>query len=496
MALYTNNEGGEDLFGLDFNMKWINFLIKKGEIDNMTDDITDLQLYLEDYRKSEKYKWIVRGYEYYHNQNPINSATDVEISTRRITSPVKFTSNGSMEAGGEDEVILHGRPVKSQYSVSHPIMMDVVDEKVDYIFATPFTVTSDNEDHQEKLTAIFNAKVRNLCKEWLRETINSGEGWMNFSFKDGKIEFRLIPTAQLYPEYENDVLVRMSHFYTKKVIINGTVTLQECLDVYDRSYKRSYVKDCLTYIPEGEIRPLLEVDGVVMELDTPPFVSCERNYFKEPLVLYLHSLIDDCDFVKSQSSKAISKLTDTLLILKKAGGTDLQKVIHDFQKYGILKTNGEAEVDAIYNKLNTSDLLEHIRDTKKSITKYAKSVDIESIDTLNLSGVSIKLLYTALNADCHNLISNLQEALQELVKYINLTLVLNGKDKNTIGKVEFIFTTSKVFNESEEMQMLMTMYDKDLISKHSILSQSPFIKDVDIELTKIEEEKNNGILNS
>lgn len=472
-------------------MDYINYLIKKGSESVSTQEIEVIQLLLQDYKNSKSYADIVEAKKYYHNQNTcIHKMMDKHLTTYTSTTVAKPKASVGLDSLGSTETCVDVRYEPYKHKVSHPVYKQVVDEKIDYIFSNPFTVTSENRTYADLLGEVFNSKLRTLTKEWVREGLISGQSYLHAYFEEDTLKFKLIPTVQLMPICDDDGnLEQMCHFYTRKVVKNGRLEHQEEMDLYDTKTKRHFVREGERWIPEGEEIPLLKVRGQVMELKQVPFVKLKANFFDEPLLVLIKTLIDDLDFVKSQSQKAISKLTDTILVLKRAGGTSLEKVIESLETAGILKTQGDCDVDAIKASLNTQDLILHLQDTKKSIHEYAHTVGLTDKEGVNLSGIALKLLYVGLSNDANNLIASIRESFDEMLYFVNLYLELTGKGCFYNETVDLTFTKSELLNESEEVDTLLKLHEANLLSRETLLSKVSYVRDVAEEITKIKEGK-------
>ena len=472
-------------------MDYINFLIKKGSDSVNTQELEVIELLLRDYKHSKPYADILEAKKYYHNQNTsIHSMMDKHLTTYTSTTVAKSKDGAGLDSLGSKETHVDVRYEPYKHKVTHPVYKQVVDEKIDYIFSNPFSVTSENKVYGDLLELVFNPKLRRLFKEWVREAVISGSSYLHPYYEKDQLKFKLIPTAQLMPICNDDgELEQMCHFYTRKVVKNGRLENQEEMDLYDTKTKRHYVRDSSRWLAEGEEESLLEVNGQVMELKQVPFIKLKANFFDEPLLVLIKTLIDDLDFVKSQSQKAISKLTDTILVLKKAGGTSLETVIESLETAGILKTHGDCDVDAIATSLNTQDLMLHIQDTKKSIHEYAHTVGLTDKEGVNLSGIALKLLYVGLSNDANNLIASIRESFEEMLYFVNLYLELTGQGCYYNESAAITFVKSELLNESEEVDTLLKLYESNLLSRETLLSKTSYVQDVGEEINRIKEGK-------
>lgn len=477
-------------------MDYINFLIQKGSDSVDTNSTKVIDTLLTAYKRTKGYKHIIDGYRYYHNDNDINRRTKKDVKIESVTSMAN-TQNGLTKLGSKEDYITHTDETDDT-SVSHPFMKDIVDEKVDYLLSNPFTLSCKEDNHNTLLQTTFNTKLRNTIRETTRESINSGTAWLNIYFKDTNINFKHIPTRNLYPVYDDETgeLDSMIHFYYKDVIVTTSgemeIKKQEQVDVYDKTYVKHYVRDINSgkLQAEGEVKPLLLVNGIPLTLKQVPFVKLQYNEFEEPLITYLKSIIDDYDKTVSNSAKTIKKLCENIIVLKKMGGTDLTEVLRHLKEYGVLKAKGDGEVDLLRMSTDSiSSLIEHANNDKSNIYKFAKGVDIESLDNMQLSGVALKILYTSLDLDVNTIEDNLQEMITDLLYFVNLYYELLGKGNFYDCEVDFQFSRNKTINDTEEIDKLIKLKNEGLLSRLTAMEKLTEIKDTAKELERLKDEQ-------
>lgn len=475
-------------------MDRINYHIAKGSSELDIQDALLIDALLKRYKETPQYSAITSAYRYYHNQNDINFSKEKKLKVIKSQHGGRLDHGTLTKLGTSTDYLSH-EDVNSVDAVSHPFMRDIVDEKVDYLFSRPFTIKADNETYLKLLNDTFDKKLRNIITESVRECINSGVAWVNAYFVDNQLHFKLIPTKQLYPVYDDETgqLLNMLHFYYRDVFIKQgqevEIKAQEHIDLYDNTFKYTYVRDLNTNKLQayGEPTPLLLLNNQPMQLKTIPFVKLQYNEFEEPLLVLLKSLIDDYDKTISNGSKTIRKLTENILVLKKMGGTNLEQVLEYLDKYGVLKAQGDGEVDILTQSADSLEsLLSHANNTKANIYKFSKAVDINSLEGKDLSGVALKLLYTALNLDVGHIEENLLETLEELLYFVDLYYELTNKGSYYNEVVNFVFHREEVINDSEHTDKLISLLDNNLISRKTCMEKLGI--DIEIELQRLQEQ--------
>jgi len=100
--------------------------------------------------------------------------------------------------------------------------------------------------------------------------------------------------------------------------------------------------------------------------------------------------------------------------------------------------------------------------------------------------MNILSMYQEIDIDTNDFEAEYQSALEELIYFINVHLSLTGQGDFFEEEVKIIFNRDMLMNESEIMGTLTSAGVK--ISNRTLLSQVPFIDDVDEEMEQIKAE--------
>ena len=108
------------------------------------------------------------------------------------------------------------------------------------------------------------------------------------------------------------------------------------------------------------------------------------------------------------------------------------------------------------------------------------------------SGIAIKYKLVGMENNAANMVANMKQALQKRLELIcaiqSLTL-----DEMTWRDIKINFSRNLPVNEMEQAQYLNQL--RGMISDKTLLSQIPFITDVDAELAQIQSETPTSIFN-
>ncbi|MUP47741.1 hypothetical protein C3L57_00620 [Veillonellaceae bacterium M2-8] len=100
----------------------------------------------------------------------------------------------------------------------------------------------------------------------------------------------------------------------------------------------------------------------------------------------------------------------------------------------------------------------------------------------NPNQMNIRSIYSDIDLDANNMEMEFQASLEQLMWFVKTFLNINGTD-SAKNKVEFIFNRDTPVNESEVIQNCKNYIG--IISKETIISNHPWTKDTQDEITKL-----------
>ena len=162
-------------------------------------------------------------------------------------------------------------------------------------------------------------------------------------------------------------------------------------------------------------------------------------------------------------------------------------------RYGAVKirsVNGiDGNVSTIEVKVDSENYKAILDQLKKALIENAMSYDAKD-DRLggNANQMNIQSIYNDIDLDANGMELEFQRALKELLWFADMYLYNTTGQDFTNEKVKFVFNRDMMMNESEIMTMLQNLGVQ--ISQKTLISQVPWIDDVEKELRRVEEEYN------
>jgi len=306
--------------------------------------------------------------------------------------------------------------------------------------------------------------------------------------------------------YDSDDQIRFAPLDPLQTIAVYGNTIDRELTHAIRMYKDKYsigesgeMKDCTIYevYDEREIHEY-RFDGDTLILNS----SREHGFSQVPVNFYYNnadavgdfepviSLIDAYNKLQSQSVNDFEVFADSYLAITGMGGTtseDIEKLRRD--RVLLLDDGGQAEwLTKQVNDVYVENLKDRI---SKDVFRFSSSIDMtdDSFSGMSPSGVSLR--YRLLNFEnrvsvCERYFKKALQRRWELVcEFLNkLGASYDWRD------IRINFTRNLPFNLSDTADVLKSL--DGVISRRTMLEQLPFVERVDDEITRIEEEQNNG----
>lgn len=387
----------------------------------------------------------------------------IEISDWEKSDKRKLMLIGAKYYKGKMDIEEKKRDVawKSNLKLIHGYIKKLVDQKVGYTLSKQPSVTSGNEDYQLKLDDIFDAGMINRLRKVGKEAINKGVAYLHPYFnEDGELSFMRFPAEQIIPFYADSEGMRIDSF----------------LRVYETDHYEGTTKKTLKKVEHYHGRGITYyvLEGSVLILDVPagadqgyhflfgeepvlwekiPLIHFRYNEEEQPLIEQIKSLIDNYNTQASTNADVLADIPNFIYKLVNYGGVDLEEFISDMNKYRVVKTDENGEVDKLTADIQTEANEKELERTRKAIYELGRGVDTLNENLGNASGVALRFRYSDLDIDCNILESEMQSSIEHMMWFITHYLQMIGEGDFTDEKVKFVFNRDIIINEVEAVEM-------------------------------------------
>ena len=359
----------------------------------------------------------------------------------------------------------------------------ITDNFVGYILGQPISYKSDNEDLLEKLNLnfLYNDEIDNNTTLAQEQSICGYAYELLYIDEDSNVRFKSVDTEDMIVVYEN-TLEEKELFAIRYVLDEdnkGTVY------VYTKSNIEAYT------IENNTLENLIEEE-------------CQENYFIDvPICTYENnrqrigdfekvlSLIDAYDFANSDTANDFEYFTNALLVIsgvtmdeKDEEGRPLN--FKDNRVLNFVDNDGKAEY--LIKNINDTALENYKNRINLDIHKFSNVIDISDKNFgNNLSGIAMKYKLLGMENIASIKESKFRKGLMKRIELLTHFLNLSINSDFTYTEIIPVFTRNIPSNDVETVEMIKQLYG--MISDKTLLSQLPFIEDVQAELDAIQKQK-------
>ena len=388
----------------------------------------------------------------------------------------------------------------SNSKIAHPFFAKLVDQKVNYLLAKELSIDCDDEKYAEHLNSVFDRAFMRRLRCLCTDAILCAVAWLQVYYDEaGNLAFKTIPSREIIPIWKDGDHIELRGVI--RVYKDDPEDKIEHVEVYDDHTMTAYTLDGGQLKAESHHAHIqLEENGQRIDADwgRAPFVPFKYNAREIPLLKYIKPAIDDYDAITSDMSNAIKDAPNSLKVVRgyegqaasdtaqesdKSGTT---KFIHNLHTLGVafVGEGGDIEIKQVTLDANASET--HLARLRKDIYDAACGVDAQDAAQGNTSGVAIRLRYADLDMNCAAIGNEFAASLESLLYFINIDAAARHIGNFDGLTATFVFNTDVSVNEAETIQMCAD--SKDMLSQRTILANHPWVKSVDDEIERIDEE--------
>ena len=232
--------------------------------------------------------------------------------------------------------------------------------------------------------------------------------------------------------------------------------------------------------------------------------ECQDNFFIDvPICTYENnrqrigdfekvlSLIDAYDFANSDTANDFEYFTNALLVI--SGVTMDEKDEEgrplNFKDNRVLNfVDNEGKAEYLIKNINDTALENYKNRINLDIHKFSNVIDISDKNFgNNLSGIAMKYKLLGMENIASIKESKFRKGLMKRIELLTHFLNLSINSDYTYTEITPVFTRNIPSNDVETVEMIKQLYG--MISDKTLLSQLPFIEDVQAELDAIQKQK-------
>lgn len=388
---------------------------------------------------------------------------------------------------------------KPNNRIAHPLAKYITNIATAYFQGKGIRYTSNNKELIEKYSEILDRNyINHINFEVAKEASKKGVAFELLYMNDAnEIKIKKFDAEDIIPVYSsgvNEFLEFAIRIYKVHDIMTGK----------DTSYAEVYTNDEIIYYTKTGAK-YREQDRVQHNWDDVPIIVYWNNEEQKGDYEDVIPLIDAYDKSQSDTANDFEYFTDAFLVL--VGASDIidaatkdndeedggQKSLKTMKNERVLFLNEKGQAEWLVKNVNDTAIENYKNRIFKDIF-FLSQVPNMSDESFagNLSGVAIEYKLVGLEqltVSKENKFIPAQKKRAKLITNFMSRFMLKAYDSN---EIDLIFDRSMIQNIEERVKMVMSL--DEIVSQRTKLGLLPFVKDVDEELERLQEEETYGIL--
>jgi len=390
---------------------------------------------------------------------------------------------------------------KTNNKLAHGIMHTLVDDKVNYLLVKPYTLNCKDKKYLETVKDTLGKRFQKKLNQLGTEASNKGIAWLHpYISSSGELKTMRIPSEQGIPiwvDNDHEELEGFIRYYnvetyegkTKKYITKIEYWTPTNVEYYVKDSDGNVILDAEMYLNEANSYDgHFKVNNEASSWNKVPFIPFKNNDFELPDLQFVKTLVDNYDLTRSDVANLLEDIKNIIYILKGYGGENLGEFMKDLAYYRAIKIESDEDsgVDNIESTINIEAAKTHYEALKKDIFDFGQGVDKNSDKLGNSpSGIALKFIYSGLDLKCNAMEDSFKWGFEELIYFVNKYLEIT-KQTVSAKEIEIVFNRDIAINESQAITDCQN--SKGVISDKTIISNHPWVNNVDDELKQIEKE--------
>ena len=353
----------------------------------------------------------------------------------------------------------------------------VADTYCGYIAGKPVTYTSnDNIDDIQEVINYNDDESENT--NWLLNALIYGVGyelhWIDSDAQERYSQISPLNCVAVHAASLENELLYFIRWYDVSDFDDSDLL---CVEVYDAHSKR-------TYHCHGLVGALEFISEEPHAFNDVPVSVFYLNEQEESIFNQAMSLNDAYNELQSSEVDDYSAFCDAYLVLI---GTDAEEEdIASMKENRVLVLPEGANAQYLIKQSNDTQITNMLENIKKNIFKVTSAPDMSDENFMAQSGVAIKYKLVGFENRASAIVTNFTKAIQRRIELICNILHLKASD--TVWRdVNINFVRNLPADLTETINLVNSL--KGSVSDATLLSQIPFITDVQSEIEAVREQK-------
>ena len=374
----------------------------------------------------------------------------------------------------------------------------LVDQKTNYVLGKPLTISTDKEEYLTLLNKVFSKKLHRQLRVLAQNAVDGGIAWLYPYPQDGEFKVAVFPAYEICPIWKDKghtELESAMRYYPEEVFDdNGGVKLIYHVDLFTIHGITHFIYQGSSLIlAENPHSDYLSIEDKGFNWNRLPIIPFKYNSKEIPLIRNVKTLQDSLNTVLSDFQNNMEEDPRTsILVLKNYDGTNISEFRQNLAVYGVIKVTTvdgvQGGVETLKVEVNAANYQAILMQLKRAIVENGRGFDAkeERMDG-DPNQMNIESMYTDIDLDVNTMETEFQAGFEELKWFIDQYLIHQGKADYTEEEAEFVFNRDFFINESTKIDNCVK--SAGILSNKTIVSMHPWVKNLNRELTQIEEDK-------
>ncbi|MDO5048250.1 MAG: phage portal protein, partial [Anaerococcus sp.] len=415
-----------------------------------------------------------------------------KINQHKNDKKTLFMIKGDKYYKVENDILEYQNPNIKDYQanekLSHGIFHQLVDEKVEYSFSNPASITSENQKIADRITELLGDDFQYELESLAYEASKKGVAWVRpYIDLDGQFRLFIAKSEQIIPGWKDsrhedlDYLIR---YYDTQVFRFGRFVNVVNVEVWFSDEVKYY------RIDGGQLLRIQNEEGHFWADGSPetwgivPWIAFKNNRGELSDLQFVKTLIDAYDGSRSEVANFVKDVRNLIYVLKGYDGESLDEFLKGLMTYRaiIIDSDEDAGVDTLTPQMDITSIKQHYEQIKQDIFDYGQGVN-RNLDKFGSapSGVALKFLFSGLDLKNNQIEAEFRRGFNRLIDFIFKYLDIKNESIKRV-KVNIVFARDLPLNETETIENCNN--SRGLISNETIIANHPWVQDVNLELEK------------
>lgn len=366
-----------------------------------------------------------------------------------------------------------------------------LDQKVNYLLSKEPTFVSENDEYNKLIKDVFDDEFLKTLFLLGKNAYKYGLSWLYVYYdKDSKLNFKIFDSREIIPIWvdndhkELDKVIRI--FKTKKFNGNAYEDVTN-VELYTTDGIKRYTYDNGKLSDVLSDEPYMILDNKAYNWAKLPIIPFKVDETEQPLINRMKTLQDNINLTISDLRNELSNTNyNKILVLKEYDGEPMS-FRRNLNTAGFIKVARDGGVETLDMEINIEKYKGTLEELRNSLISNAKGFDTKN-DRLgsNPNTTNIKVMYTDIDLDSNGIEREFKTSIKKLLWFINQHYMLLGKGNFEDVELDIVFNKDILINENEAIEECIKSLS--VLSKKTVISQHPWVTDVDLEIKQIKEE--------